>query len=70
LPAAGASDTDEFSRRLIAIGLLHQRFANDVAQLEPTCRLARAHRLYLAPVRRQANAYRTVGRSALASLLR
>jgi hypothetical protein len=65
LPAADASDTEGFARRLIAIGLLHHRFAADLAKLEPTPRLSRAHRVYLAAVRRQRNAYRVVGRLGL-----
>lgn len=65
LPPASPSDTEGFARRLLAVGRLHHRFADEVARLEPPPRAARAHRVFLAAARRQGDAYRATGRLGL-----
>jgi hypothetical protein len=66
LPPPNPDDVVAFARRLLAIGRLHNEFADEVEELDPPPSAAGAHEAHLAAVRKQGDAYQSAGRLGLA----
>jgi len=65
LPRADPDDVEGFARHLLAVGRLHDNFADEVEEFDPPPDAARAHEDMVAAVRKQGEAYHAAGKASL-----
>lgn len=65
LPPSNPSDLEGFARRMLAMGRLHDEFADEAEEFDPPPAVEDAHEDMLAAVRKQGEAYHSAGQAGL-----